>query len=109
MKSNELTEIWIDDKRTSLKEFITGHSENQSHEQKLRTELLAIQYRIEDYIESKSISDRLRVLDFVKLYLKTFNVTQKKLANLFEMKDSYLHKYLVGERKLNASIVLKLS
>lgn len=111
MKSKEiqLTEIWNDDKRTSLKEFITVHSQKQSKEQKLRNELLAIQYRIEDYIESESISDRLRVLDFVKLYLKTFNVTQKKLADLFEMKDSNLHKYLVGERKLNAGIVLKLS
>ena len=77
MKSKELTEIWNDDKMTSLKEFITGYSEQQSNEQKLGTELLAIQYRIEDYIESESTSDRLRVLDFVKLYLKTFNVTQK--------------------------------
>ncbi|HAO51488.1 MAG TPA: transcriptional regulator, partial [Runella sp.] len=41
--------------------------------------------------------------------LKTFNITQKKLADLFEMKDSNLHKYLAGERKLNSSLVLKLS
>ena len=56
MKSKEiqLTEIWNDDKMTSLKEFITGHSEKQTNEQKLRTELLAIQYRIEDYIGSES-------------------------------------------------------
>ncbi|MCF0056335.1 hypothetical protein [Dyadobacter sp. CY356] len=108
-KEIEVTEIWNDDKMKSLKEFITSHSEKQSKEQKLRNELLAIQYRIEDYIESDSISDRLRVLDFVKLYLKTFNVTQKTLADLFEMKDSNLHKYLVGERKLNTNIVLKLS
>jgi plasmid maintenance system antidote protein VapI len=43
------------------------------------------------------------------MYLKTLRVTQKNLANLFEMKDSNLHKYLVGERKLNTSLVLKLS
>lgn len=111
MKNREIqiTEIWNEDKRNSLKDFITVHSQKQSKERKLRNELLAIQYRIEDYIESENISDRLRVLDFVKLYLKAFNVTQKKLADLFEMKDSNLHKYLVGERKLNASIVLKLS
>lgn len=111
MKSKEiqLTEIWNNEKINSLKEFITIHSQKQSKEQKLRNELLAIQYRIEDYIESESVTDRLRVLDFVKLYLKTFNVTQKALAELFEMKDSNLHKYLIGERKLNTSIVLKLS
>lgn len=108
-KEIEITEIWNEDKATALKEFITLHSQKQSKERRLRNELLAIQYRIEDYIGSENISDRLRVLDFVKLYLKTFNVTQKKLADLFEMKDSNLHKYLVGERKLNAIIVLKLS
>ena len=40
---------------------------------------------------------------------KDLGWTQKKLADLFEMKDSNLHKYLVGERKLNADLVLKLS
>ena len=111
MKSREIqiTEIWNEDKRNALKDFITVHSQKQSKERKLRNELLAIQYRIEDYIGSENISDRLRILDFVKLYLKALNVTQKKLADLFEMKDSNLHKYLVGERKLNAAIVLKLS
>ena len=54
MKSKELTEIWNEDKMASLKRFITDHSKKQSNEQKLRTELLAIQYRIEDYIESES-------------------------------------------------------
>lgn len=109
IKEIEITEIWNEDKATALKDFITLHSQKQSKERRLRNELLAIQYRIEDYIGSENISDRLRVLDFVKLYLKTFNVTQKKLADLFEMKDSNLHKYLVGDRKLNAIIVLKLS
>lgn len=111
MKSKEIqiNDIWNEDKRNSLKDFITTHSQKQSKERKLRNELLAIQFRIEDYIEANNISHRLRVLDFVKLYLTTFNVTQKKLADLFEMKDSNLHKYLTGERKLNADIILKLS
>ena len=102
-------DIWGEDKRASLKEFLVVQSQKQSEEQKLRNDLLAIQYQIEDYIESENLTDRLRILDFVKLYLKTFKVSQKKLADLFEMKDSNLHKYLVGERKLNTSIVLKLS
>lgn len=111
MKSKEIqiNEIWNDGKRNSLKDFITIHSEKQSEERKLKNELLAIKYQIEDYIESENPSDGLRVLDFVKMYLKVFNVTQKRLADLFEMKDSNLHKYLVGERKLNTSMVLKLS
>lgn len=111
MKTQEvqIEAIWNEEKSAALKDFIMAHSQAQSKEQKLRNELLTIQYKIEDYIESENISDPLRVLDFVKLYLKTFNITQKKLAELFEMKDSNLHKYLVGERKLNPSLVLKLS
>ncbi len=108
-KEIEITEIWNEEKSNSLKDFIINQSQKQSKERKLRNELLAIQFQIEDYIETETTSERLRVLDFVKLYLKTFNVTQKRLAHLFEMKDSNLHKYLIGERKLNANIVLKLS
>jgi antitoxin HigA-1 len=108
-KEIEITEIWNDEKSDSLKDFIISQSQKQSKERKLKNDLLAIQYQIEDYIETETTSERLRVLDFVKLYLKTFNVTQKRLAHLFEMKDSNLHKYLIGERKLNANIVLKLS
>ncbi|MCP9763075.1 helix-turn-helix transcriptional regulator [Lacihabitans soyangensis] len=108
-KEIEITEIWNDKKSDSLKDFIISQSQKLSKERKLKNDLLAIQYQIEDYIETETTSERLRVLDFVKLYLKTFNVTQKRLAHLFEMKDSNLHKYLIGERKLNANIVLKLS
>lgn len=108
-KEIEVTTIWNDEKRDSLKDFIQVHSQKQSKERKLRNELLAIQYQIEDYIEAESTPEKLKVLDFVKMYLKTFNVTQKSLAHLFEMKASNLHKYLIGERKLNANIVLKLS
>ncbi len=111
MKNKEIvpTKIWNEKKKKSLSDFIITHSQKQTKERKLRNELLAIKYQIEDYIETDSSSDKLRILDFVKLYLKTFNVTQKRLADLFEMRDSNLHKYLIGERKLNTSIVLKLS
>ncbi len=108
-KEIEIAEIWNEEKSDSLKDFIISQSQKQSKERKLKNDLLAIKYQIEDYIETETTLERLRVLDFVKLYLKTFNVTQKRLAHLFEMKDSNLHKYLIGERKLNANIVLKLS
>lgn len=111
MKRKEIqpTAIWNEDKINSLKDFITLHSQKQSEERKLTNELLAIQFQIEDYIQSENISHKIRLLDFIKLYLTTLNVTQRKLAELFEMKDSNLHKYLSGERKLNTIMVRKLS
>ncbi|MCE6991937.1 hypothetical protein [Dyadobacter sp. CY323] len=110
-KNNEIQpeEIWNDEKKAGLKDFVLSHSKKQSKDRKLRNELLAIQYQIEDYIENENYDDKLRILDFVKMYLNTLNISLKKLAELFEMKDSNLHKYLTGERKLNANIVLKLS
>lgn len=105
----EPEEIWARSKAKGLKEFIASESAKQTDEQKLRNELLAVKYLMQDYIESEHPSNRLRLIDFVKMYLKILNITQKTLANLFEMKDSNLHKYLVGERKLNADLVLKLS
>jgi plasmid maintenance system antidote protein VapI len=108
-KEVQAAEIWNEDKAAQLKDFVLSHSKKQSKERKLKNELLAIQYQIEDYIANENSAEKLRVLDFVKMYLKVLNVTQKRLADLFEMQDSNLHKYLIGERKLNAHIALKLS
>ena len=102
-------EIWNSNKIQELKDHILTESKKQSPERRLRNELLSIQYKIEDYIENEDVNTEIKILDFVKLYLNTLNLTKKKLASAFEMKDSNLHKYLKGERKLNPDIVFKLS
>lgn len=111
MKNKEvrIADLWNKEKSKTLSEFIIGQSNKQTKERKLRNELLSIQYKIEDYIESDNVIQKLNILDFVKMYLNTLNVTQRRLADLFEMKDSNLYKYLIGERKLNSTLVLKLS
>ncbi len=112
MKGQEIqvNDIWNDDKQNKLKQFILLNAEKQTKERKLTNQLLSIQYKIEDYIRNENENEQiLKVLDFVKMYLKTLDITQKRLADLFEMRDSNLHKYLVGERKLNPKLVLKLS
>ena len=108
-KEIQPNDIWNKEKNEKITAFILTQSKKQTTEQKLKNELLSIQYQIEDYIESDNHATQLRILDFVKMYLKTLNISQKRLADLFEMKDSNLHKYLVGKRKLNTSLVLKLS
>jgi plasmid maintenance system antidote protein VapI len=103
-------DIWNEEKKSDLKKLIISHSQKQSDERKVMNELLLIQFKIEDYIQNdNNNTEVIRISDFVKMYLKILNVTQKNLATLFEMRDSNLHKYLVGERKLNAPLVLKLS
>lgn len=112
MKKNKeikAVDIWNEEKTKGLKDFILSHSQKQTAERKLRNELLAIQYKLEDYIESDKIDQKLRVLDFIKMYLKVLNINQKSLARLFEMQESNLHKYLAGQRKLNTDMAFKLS
>jgi plasmid maintenance system antidote protein VapI len=112
MKNKEIQfeEIWNDKKKEGIKEFITTHSANQSKERMITNRLLSIQYKLEDYIQNEDENEEvLKILDFVKMYLKALNLTKKKLATYFEMRDSNLQKYLSGERKLNAKVALKLS
>ena len=108
-KELEDSQIWEDKKMSSVRNFILSESQKQSPERKLRNALLSIRFQIEDYIDEDKIENEMRIYDFVKLYLKSLNITQRDLANLFEMKDSNLYKYLIGERKLNQDLVLKLS
>ena len=108
-KEIQIEDIWNDKKKASVKEAIRAHAATQSKERILTNRLLSIQYKLEDYIQSDTNTEVLKILDFVKMYLKVLNLTKKELATYFEMRDSNLHKYLSGERKLNAKLVLKLS
>lgn len=113
MKVNEIQpqDIWNEDKLHQVASFVRDHSESISNEIKIRNKLLSIKYKIEDYIEKEDIKESgvLSLLDFVKMYLKIFDITKRDLARYFEMEDSNLHKYLIGERKLNSEIALKIS
>jgi antitoxin HigA-1 len=103
------SQIWNRDKMNKLREFILSESKKQSPEKKLRNEMLAIKYQMQEYIEKDNIENEMQILDFVKLYLKALKIKQTEFASNFEMKDSNLFKYLTGERKLNSDIVMKLS
>jgi plasmid maintenance system antidote protein VapI len=106
----DIKELWNENKKNDLNKIITSHSQKQSKERLIRNELLSIQFKIEDYIQNENEQvPALKILDFIKMYLKTLNITKKELANYFEMKDSNLQKYLTGERKLNTEMALKLS
>src|SRR6185312_3736650 len=108
-KELEENEVWDKDKLSKIREFILSESEKQSSERKLKNEILSIKYQIQDYLENNNIDREMRILDFVKLYLKLFNITQKEFAFKLGMIDTNLYKYLIGERKLNPDIVMKLS
>jgi addiction module HigA family antidote len=112
MENQELlvNDIWNTKKKEDLKKFISTQSQKQSKERLLHNRLLSIQYKLEDYINENAVDKQeLRILDFVKMYLKVLNITKNSLAQYFEMEPSNLHKYLTGERRMNAELAMKLS
>lgn len=109
MEELDESQVWNEDKMNQINQYILSESKKQSPERKLRNDLLSIKYQMQDYIEKETIEKELRIIDFVKLYLKLFKITQRDLAKVFEMKDTNLYKYLKGERKLNIDLVFKLS
>lgn len=109
-KEIKIENVFNESKRNLVKDFISKKSAGQSKERLLRNELLSIQYKIEDYISDETANEEnLKLLDFVKMYLRTFDITKKDFARYLDMQDSNLHKYLIGERKLNAKVALKIS
>ncbi|MCJ7932493.1 MAG: helix-turn-helix domain-containing protein [Chryseobacterium sp.] len=110
VKEIKIESVFNESRRSLVKEYIKQNSSNQSKRRLLRNELLSIQFQIEDYIALDSTNDEtLKLLDFVKMYLKILNITKKEFAKYLDMQDSNLHKYLIGERKLNAKVALKIS
>lgn len=49
-------DIWNDESRINVKDFIINHSKKQSTEQRLKNELMTIQYQIEDYLQQDKIT-----------------------------------------------------
>lgn len=110
VKEIKIESVFNESKRSLVKDYIKQNSGNQSKRRLLRNELLSVQFQIEDYIAlDRTHEETLRLLDFIKMYLKILNITKKELAGYLDMQDSNLHKYLTGERKLNAKVALKIS
>lgn len=102
---------WDADKLSRIEAFIKHESEKQSEERILKSKLLAVQYEIEDYLESENISleKTLEIGHFVEMYLDELKLTKKRFANILGLQPSNLHKYLTGSRKINADLALKFS
>ncbi len=102
---------WNKQESTNVKDFIKAHQATRTSEQKLRTQMLAIKYQIEDYINDEKISERnmISLEAFVDLYLEALNITFKKFAQSLDSTDANLKKYLSGDRKFSTDLAFKFS
>ena len=92
--SKELEESQIQkvEKMDQPNRTIVTKSNKQSAERKLTSDLLSIKDQMQDYVDKDPVEKEMRIIDFVKLYLRLLNITQRDLASVFEMKDTHLFK-----------------
>jgi plasmid maintenance system antidote protein VapI len=102
--------LWGDSNaRKKVTEFIEEYKRKQTPEQRLNVRLKTIQYKMEDYIAQRDSSNIIEIVDFVDDFLKLFRMQKNEFAKILGMNYANLYKYLNGERKLNADLVLKIS
>jgi plasmid maintenance system antidote protein VapI len=100
---------WNQGKIASVQELIRSGNAQRSKKARLRTELLSIQYQMEDYVEKSDLrgNDLKSLETFVKSFLHVLNITFKKFAETIDTSDGNLKKYISGERKFNSNLALK--
>ena len=85
--------------------ILLNKSKERSNEQKKIVELMALKFKMEDYLNSKDKHSKL-VGYFLKAHLNAFKIRQNKFAHYIGMKPSNLTKLLKGERSLNHELAL---
>jgi len=85
-------------------------SRAQSEEQKLKNQLMGLQFQMEDYLNSTGFKQgKLKLAgEFLRSFLDTLNIKQKNFAAYIEIRPSNLSKMLNGERPINPETALKL-
>lgn len=88
-----------------LQAILLNKSKGRSAEQKKMVELMALKFKMEDYLNSKDKHSKL-VGDFLKAYLNAFEIRQNKFAEYIGVRPSNLTKLIKGERSLNHELAL---
>lgn len=85
--------------------ILLNQSKERSNERKRMIELLALKFKMEDYLKSEDKHSKL-VGDFLKEYLSVFEIRQNKFAEYIGVRPSNLSKLIKGERSLNHELAL---
>lgn len=87
--------------------ILLNKAKNRSEAQQREIELLSIKFQMQDYLESEETELKLPG-DFLKEYLKTLDIPQKKFALYIEINPSNLNKLIKGERPINYELAIIL-
>lgn len=87
--------------------ILLNKSRERSDQQKREIELLALKFKMEEYLESEGQDIKLPGA-FLKQYLKTLRIPQKTFAEYINMNPSNLSKLINGERPINYELAIIL-
>ncbi len=90
-----------------LQALLLNKSRERTQEQRLNIELLALKYKIEDYLQDED-ADIKKAGEFIRQYLKVLQIRQNSFASYIGIKPSNLSKLLKGERPINYELALIL-
>jgi len=81
----------------------------QAQNQKVKIEngLLALRFRMEEYLSEKEVKEVVSVGVFLRLFVALLNVKNKDLASYIDYKESNLSALLRGNRKINIDLAIK--
>lgn len=85
--------------------ILLNKSKGRSNERMKMIELMALKFKMEDYLNSEDDYSEL-VGDFLKAYLNAFGIRQNKFAQYIGIRPSNLTKLIKGERSLNHKMAL---
>ncbi|MDG5800661.1 addiction module antidote protein, HigA family [Marinilabiliaceae bacterium ANBcel2] len=85
--------------------ILLNKTKSRSEAQQREIELLSIKFQMQDYLESEETELKLPG-DFLKKYLKTLDIPQKKFAHYIELNPSNLNKLIKGERPINYELAI---
>lgn len=85
--------------------ILLNKSKERSNERKKMIELMALKFKMEDYLNSEDKHSKL-VGDFLKAHLNAFDIRQNKFAHYIGVRPSNLTKLIKGERSLNHEMAL---
>lgn len=90
-----------------LQAILLNKSKSQTESQKRAIELLAIKFKMEDYLNSEDSEVKLAG-EFLKSFLRTTHIRQNKFADYIGLKPSNLSKVIGGERPISHEIAIIL-
>jgi antitoxin HigA-1 len=87
------------------------HHSKRSPERLRKNAMLAVQYRMEHYVNDDRISyeNIYAIEDFVKDFLKVLGINKGTFAGYIEMDGSNLNKYYRSDRRFNTELALKFA